>query len=93
MDLPPLERMYVLWPWRWRLPPPRDLPPLGSDVEPLGLYFTVESWVMVAHCRLRKEEREFRVDRIQEVREKEEHFALRPFALQRYFQKKQESHL
>lgn len=63
------------------------------DVEPLGLYFTVESWVMVAHCRLRKDEREFRVDRIQEILEKDEHFALRPFALQRYFQKKQESHL
>ncbi|MCM4152579.1 YafY family transcriptional regulator [Arenibacter sp. N53] len=33
-------------------------------VEPLAVYFTKGNWIMVAFCRLRKDLREFRIDRI-----------------------------
>lgn len=34
------------------------------NIEPLAIYFTENAWVLVAFCRLRNEEREFRLDRI-----------------------------
>lgn len=37
------------------------------EIEPMGLYFTDKAWVVVAHCRLRNEIREFRLDRISET--------------------------
>lgn len=36
-------------------------------VEPLGLIYWGGKWTLVAHCRLRKDYREFRLDRIQQV--------------------------
>ncbi len=35
-------------------------------IEPLGIYFTEKAWVVIAYCRLRKELREFRLDRFLE---------------------------
>jgi len=57
------------------------------DIEPLGLYFTLENWVLVAYCRLRQEEREFRLDRILDLQEKGESFPMRIFNLEKYFRK------
>lgn len=57
-------------------------------INPLGLYFTSDSWVLVAWCHLREEEREFRLDRIIELKESDAHFSLQPFALDRYFRNK-----
>lgn len=38
-------------------------------IEPLGIYFTENNaWVVIAYCRLRKELREFRLDRITEAK-------------------------
>lgn len=34
------------------------------SVEPLAVYFTKENWILIAHCQLRNELREFRIDRI-----------------------------
>nr|WP_299389022.1 YafY family protein [Allomuricauda sp.] len=34
------------------------------QVDPLGLYFTENRWVMVAYCRYREDYRDFRLDRI-----------------------------
>lgn len=33
-------------------------------VEPHGLYFKDSNWILIAHCRLRNDTREFRLDRI-----------------------------
>lgn len=38
------------------------------EVEPLGLAFYLEHWHLIAWCRLRQEVRDFRVDRIQDLR-------------------------
>ncbi|MDB4292636.1 WYL domain-containing protein [Maribacter sp.] len=32
------------------------------NIEPLGIYFTQDKWMLVAFCRLRTEKREFRLD-------------------------------
>ena len=37
-------------------------------IEPLALYHTQENWILIAWCRLRQAHREFRLDRIQELR-------------------------
>jgi predicted DNA-binding transcriptional regulator YafY len=33
-------------------------------IEPMGLYFTDKNWIMIAHCQLRNDLRDFRLDRI-----------------------------
>lgn len=38
------------------------------EVEPLGLAFYLDHWHLIAWCRLRSEVRDFRADRIQDVR-------------------------
>lgn len=38
------------------------------EVEPLGLAFYLEHWHLIAWCRLRQEVRDFRVDRLQDLR-------------------------
>ena len=37
-------------------------------VEPLGLYFTDNKWILIAHCLLRNDVRNFRLDRILALR-------------------------
>ncbi|TMU56905.1 helix-turn-helix transcriptional regulator [Flagellimonas algicola] len=37
-------------------------------VDPLGLYFTENRWVMVAYCRFREDYRDFRLDRILDLK-------------------------
>ena len=58
------------------------------SIEPLGLYFTdYQAWVVIAHCRLRKALREFRLDRILEMQEVSEGFEYEgEFSLTKYFQ-------
>lgn len=43
-------------------------------VEPLALSFTEKSWYLLAFCRLRKDFREFRLDRILQLHISAEHF-------------------
>lgn len=37
-------------------------------VEPVGIYYAFEQWYMIGWCRLRKDYRNFRVERIQELK-------------------------
>lgn len=37
-------------------------------IEPVGVYYSFEKWHLIAWCRLRKDYRNFRVDRIQELK-------------------------
>lgn len=41
---------------------PSSLQRSERDIEPLGVFFTQNSWMLVAFCRLREEKREFRLD-------------------------------
>ncbi len=55
------------------------------DAEPIGLYWG-QHWHVVAFCRLRQEFRDFRLDRIAQLRVLDETFAPRPETLQQYWQ-------
>ena len=55
------------------------------DVEPLGVVFYGGAWYLVAWCRLRRDFRHFRIDRIQRLELLAETFAVRPdFSLARH---------
>ncbi len=55
------------------------------DAEPIGLYYG-QHWHLIAFCRLRQEFRDFRLDRIHQLRLLDETFAPRPETLQQYWQ-------
>ncbi|UOG73245.1 YafY family transcriptional regulator [Hymenobacter tibetensis] len=59
--------------------------PTQRDVEPIGIYFG-HYWHVVAFCRLRQEYRDFRLDRIAQLRLHDEQFAPRPETLHTYWQ-------
>ena len=54
------------------------------DIEPLAVYFTKANWLMIAHCRLREELREFRIDRIVKLQCTNVTFSERPFVFEEY---------
>lgn len=54
-------------------------------IEPLALYHTQENWILISWCRLRKANREFRLDRIQSLRVLDEYFEPHSFDLMAYF--------
>jgi predicted DNA-binding transcriptional regulator YafY len=58
------------------------------EIEPLALYFEQNEWKLIAHCRLRKENREFLVSRIDSLAETHEVFAPNQFTLEFYFKNK-----
>lgn len=55
-------------------------------VEPFALYNTQENWVLIAYCRMRKENRSFRLDRIQALETLTEKFQPQNITLQEYFE-------
>jgi predicted DNA-binding transcriptional regulator YafY len=61
------------------------------DVEPLGVVFYGGAWYLVAWCRLRRDFRHFRIDRILRLELLEETFAVRPdFSLARHLDRETE---
>ena len=56
-------------------------------VEPFALLSILEGWLMVAYCRLRKEFRYFRLDRIQKIQIQHETFTPHKMTLQEFFEK------
>lgn len=57
------------------------------DVESLGLLYYSNHWHLIAYCRLRKDFRDFRTDRIKSIRTKDEIFVARErFSLKEYLQ-------
>lgn len=56
------------------------------EIEPLGVYYTDKAWVMIAHCRLRNDIREFRLDRILKINLSSQTFDYQQdFSLSKYF--------
>ncbi len=59
----------------------------AREVEPLGVVFYGGNWYLVAWCRLRKDLRHFRVDRIQNLERRSETFGTREdFSLSRHIE-------
>jgi predicted DNA-binding transcriptional regulator YafY len=56
-------------------------------VEPFALISTTENWLLIAWCRLRKEFRYFRLDRITKLQVLTEKFEQHKMTLQEYFDK------
>jgi len=61
------------------------------QVEPLGLLYYSEHWHLIAYCRLRKDYRDFRTDRIKTLRQCEETFPEhKKFSLKQYLQAREQ---
>lgn len=61
------------------------------QVEPIGLVYYSDAWHVIAWCRLRKDYRDFRLDRMSKVELLREHYQLRDrLSLEQYLQ--QQSH-
>ncbi|KYP13330.1 YafY family protein [Flavihumibacter sp. CACIAM 22H1] len=58
-------------------------------IEPLGLFFMNNQWHLIAYCRMRADYRDFRLDRITELRISEESYSKKHISLQEYLQKEQ----
>jgi predicted DNA-binding transcriptional regulator YafY len=57
------------------------------DIEPLGCVYYSDHWHLIAYCRMRKDLRDFRVDRIKLLTETLDFFKPRPdFSLKEYMQ-------
>lgn len=57
----------------------------SRTVEPFALISTIENWLLIAWCRLRKEFRFFRIDRIKKLHILDEKFTPHKMTLQEYF--------
>ncbi|MCX2743339.1 YafY family protein [Mangrovivirga sp. M17] len=58
-------------------------------IDPQGVYFSNNAWVLVAHCNTKNEQREFRLDRIQSYKTTSDKFVEKTdFDLTKYFLKK-----
>ena len=55
-------------------------------IEPLALYSSGENWILISWCRLRKEYREFRLDRINKLDLLIETFEPKDFDIKTYFE-------
>ncbi len=55
-------------------------------IEPFAIYSTQENWLLIAFCRLRKDFRAFRLDRIQHLTTLQQQFEPHKITLQEYFE-------
>ncbi|HEY8938455.1 MAG TPA: YafY family protein [Cyclobacteriaceae bacterium] len=61
-------------------------------IEPFALYYSLqESWTLIAHCRLRKDYRMFRLDRILKIQQMKLDFKPHKLTLQEYLAEKQKN--
>lgn len=59
-------------------------------IEPFALYYSLqESWTLIAYCRLRKDYRMFRLDRILKIQQNELSFKPHKMTLQEYLNEKE----
>ena len=58
----------------------------SRKLEPFAVYTTNGNWVMIAFCRLRKDFRAFRLDRIQSLQPLPEHFEPHKISLEEYLE-------
>lgn len=56
------------------------------SIEPFAMYSTQENWLLIAYCRLRKDFRTFRIDRILDLFTLNEEFEPHDMTMQEYFE-------
>ena len=67
--------------------------PTSREIEPFAIYHnTLENWVLVAWCRLRKEFRNFRLDRIQELKKLDQKFEPHKLTLEEFVEIQRKKH-
>lgn len=59
----------------------------NRDVEPVGIFYQGSHWYMIAYCRLRKDYRSFRTDRISYINQTGRHFEKQHPSLQSFLTK------
>lgn len=52
----------------------KDEKPIWRTIEPLGIFLENNYWYILAYCKLRKDYRQFRIDRIQQIKTLEKGF-------------------
>lgn len=62
------------------------------EIEPTGCYYHFENWYCIAWCRLRKDYRTFKVKRIKNVKETNEHFQGNHPSVETYLKKEAQDH-
>jgi predicted DNA-binding transcriptional regulator YafY len=64
------------------------------DIEPVGIFYQDNYWHLIAYCRLRKDYRDFRIDRIGSLKVNHEYFVSQHPTLKQYIAKTaKEKHL
>ncbi|MFK7758091.1 MAG: helix-turn-helix transcriptional regulator [Flavobacteriales bacterium] len=63
----------------------KDAKPTERLIEPLAIYSMEEKWIVIAWCRLRKDYRSFRLDRIKNFQILKENFDDRKFDMGEFF--------
>jgi predicted DNA-binding transcriptional regulator YafY len=64
--------------------------PTSRQIEPFALYYSLEGhWLLIAYCRLRKDFRMFRLDKIRTLKQLDATFAPHPLSLQQFLEEKQ----
>lgn len=61
-------------------------------IEPFAIFSTHDNWILVAYCRLRKDFRAFRLDRIKQLTTLNVNFKPHKITLQEYFEKCKEKY-
>lgn len=55
-------------------------------IEPIGIFYSGNNWHLIAHCRLRKDIRDFRIDRIDRLKITDEIFTTRHPTIKEYLE-------
>ena len=63
---------------------PQDETPECREVEPVGCYFYFDNWYLIAYCRIRKDYRTFKVNRISDLQVLEETIDRQHISLDEY---------
>lgn len=66
--------------------------PLTRTIEPVGIFHDHNNWYTFAYCHLRKDYRQFRTDRILEIRQTEQPFSLTHQPLETYLKNDKEKY-
>ncbi|MDA9773649.1 YafY family transcriptional regulator [Saprospiraceae bacterium] len=53
-------------------------------VEPIGCYYHINNWYLLAYCQIKKDYRTFKMNRISELSVLEEHFETKHISLEKY---------
>ncbi len=79
------------WVMRIQYRKPDSMEAEWRDLEPMGCYFDYNNWYLIAWCRLRKDYRTFKVNRIEALKLRAEHFEYTHPSLTEYIERESKS--